>query len=207
MSYETADGLGRIAATAAVLAGGRSLRMGTDKALLPLEGKPMVVRQVELLQTAFERVLVVTNSETTRETLGSVPSVSDLIPDQGPIGGLHAALSAAPTEWILAIGCDMPFVNVGFARHLFELTEGFDIVAPSSGELLETMHTYYSRRCLPAIERQISRGERKLIRFFHDLRVRTVPVEVAQGYDPGLRMFMNVNTPEEFEVVAGMKVI
>ncbi|MBI3920523.1 MAG: NTP transferase domain-containing protein, partial [Armatimonadetes bacterium] len=52
-----------MAATAAVLAGGRSLRMGTDKALLPLEGKPMVVRQVELLQTAFERVLVVTNSE------------------------------------------------------------------------------------------------------------------------------------------------
>ncbi len=191
----------RIPATAAILAGGKSTRMGTDKALLRLEGKSLVVRQVELLHAAFDSVLVVTNSDATRQALAGVRTVSDLLADQGPIGGLHAALKAATTEWTFVVGCDMPFVSLDLARHLYELREGYDLVAPLSEELIETMHTLYSERCVEAIERQIARGQRKLIRFFDDLRVLRVPVGVSRRFDENLRMFMNVNTPDEYEAL------
>lgn len=194
----------RIPATAAILAGGKSTRMGTEKALLRLEGKPLVVRQVELLQAAFASVLVVTNSDATRQALTGVRTVSDLLDNQGPIGGLHAALKSAVTEWVFVVGCDMPFVSLGLARHLYELREGYDLVAPLSEKLIETMHTFYSQRCTEAIERQVARGQRKLIRFFDDLRVLQVPVEVSRVFDENLRMFVNVNTPDEYEALKSL---
>ncbi|OIO90615.1 MAG: hypothetical protein AUJ92_18390 [Armatimonadetes bacterium CG2_30_59_28] len=187
-----------IPATAVVLAGGKSTRTPEDKALLPVEGKPMVRFVADRLQTAFEHVLVVTNSEETRRALRSTPTIVDEIPDQGPIGGLHTALCAATTEWVFLTGCDMPFVSANLARYLFSLRGEFDVVIPVNGELRETLHAFYSRRCLPHVESQIRRGKRRLVGFFGDVRVREVPASVCGDFDPELRMFHNVNTLADY---------
>jgi len=187
-----------IPATAVVLAGGLSTRFSTDKALLPIHGKPMVQYVAEIVGSAFAHVLIVTNSEETRSALADYHVITDLIPHQGPISGLHAALKVLPTEWAFVVGCDMPFVNVALARYMFSLRQGYDVVVPRNGELYETLHALYATRCAPLIEDQMRRGRRRLVSFFGEARVCEVSASTCRVFDPELRMFYNVNTPAEF---------
>ncbi|MDH4140378.1 MAG: formate dehydrogenase accessory sulfurtransferase FdhD [Coriobacteriia bacterium] len=195
----------RIPLTAAVLAGGRSLRMGVDKTLLDVEGKPLVARVVAAVQSVCAHTLVVTNRPEMLEDVGlpvDVPVTTDEVAYQGPLGGLVTAMGVAEDEWVLAVAADMPWLEPELIRALWDARDAADVVLPVSERGPEPLLALYrSEACLPAARAALSSGRRRLVAIFGGLRVIEVPVADLREADPELRSLVNVNTPEELAEV------
>lgn len=191
---------GLLPVTGAVLAGGASRRMGCNKAFLELVGKPLIVRVLDRLAGVCAEVLIVASDIPLYAPLG-VPVVADRFPGVGVLGGLHAGLQAASYDLVLAVGCDMPFLNPDLLRAFVAWADGYDVVAFRRGEHVETLHAVYRRTCLEPMEQAIRSGERRIISFFTHVRVRYLTPEEAFPLDPHLRSLYNVNTPEEWESI------
>jgi molybdopterin-guanine dinucleotide biosynthesis protein A len=115
--------------------------------------------------------------------------------------GLASGLRAASGELCVVVACDLPFLNAALIERLVELAEGWDLVAPIVAGQPEPTHAVYRRAtCLPAIDRALARGERRMISFWPEVRVRAVPEEELRALDPDLRSFFNVNTPADLEL-------
>lgn len=204
--------------TLLVLAGGRSRRMGQDKLWLALDGVPLIERVVRRVLPLAAEVLLSANDSPRCEALADrlrqegVPArvVADLHPAAGPLAGLHAGLTAAQHDLLLALAGDMPFVNLALVVHMVGLAPGFDVVAPrlprpDTGELAwEPLHALYRRTCLPALTARLAAGERRVQSFFAAVRVREVGAAEVAGYDPEGRSFFNVNTPDEWRQARGI---
>lgn len=205
--------------TLLMLAGGRSRRMGQDKLWLLLDGVPLIERAVRRALPLAAEVLLSANDSPRCEALAGrlrqegVPAhvVADLYPTAGPLAGLHAGLTAAQHDLLLALAGDMPFVNLALVEQMVGLAPGFDVVAPrlphpATGELAwEPLHALYRRTCLPALTARLATGERRVQSFFADVRVREVPAAEIARLDPGGLSFFNVNTPEEWRQAQGLR--
>lgn len=174
--------------------------MGCDKAFLRLGGQPLVEIVIERVAQVCNQVLLVARDPAPYTGL-SVPVVQDRFTGVGVLGGLHAGLEAASHPLILAVGCDMPFLNLSLLCAFVAWAEGFDVVVWRQGEHVEPLHAVYRRTCLPALEAAIRAGERRIISFFPHVRVRYVTPAEVLALDPDLRSFRNINTPEEWEAV------
>lgn len=194
---------------AAVLAGGASARMGRDKALLTLDGARLIERVVGRLRCLSEEILVVTNHAERYDFLaGGVRFVPDVTgPGQGPLAGIASALEAAQAPRVLVVATDMPFLNVPLLRYLATLDRSAEVVVPilAAEGFPETLHAIYSKGALPAIQAQLTGGQRKITSFFPQVRVREVPREALLPFDPSLRSFFNANTPEEWAEAMGQE--
>jgi molybdopterin-guanine dinucleotide biosynthesis protein A len=175
-----------------VLVGGRSSRMGRDKALLPYRGGVLaefVARAVKL--AAGSAVLVGSPSRIAH--LG-YPVLRDIYPGEGPLGGILSVLEHNAAEWNLIVACDMPEISAGFLSGLLDAAEHEDadalIPAGPSG-LLEPLCGVYHRRSREALYRAFAAGIRKVTAAFPGLRIAVFPV-------PELTPFQNVNTPEDW---------
>jgi len=200
--------------TLVVNAGGASLRMGEQKALLPVPpvGKPLVVHVIEALQSLpLSGVVVVANDPAVAEAVAGrrgVRRVADAWPGAGPLGGVAAGLATCQ-EWAAVIGCDMPLVNaavVGLLAQMAQETDAtgarrWDAVVPLIRERTQTMHALYHRAILPVIEEMIKAGELSVRTLLARVRVRYVTEAEIAGVDPAMRSFINVNTPEEWAAV------
>lgn len=186
-----------IQVTGLVLAGGASRRMGRDKALIELDGKPLIQIVVEKMAQVCNEVLIVAGDTQSYKGVG-VPVVADRFRGVGVLGGLHAGLAAANNELTLAVGCDMPFLNPNLLLAFARWAEGFDVALLKRGEYVEPLHGAYRRTCLPAIEAVIRSGERRIVSFFPQVHVRYITPDKVVPLDPTFRSFRNVNTPEEW---------
>jgi len=185
-----------VSVSAAVMAGGKSRRMGRDKAWIELgDGRPIVQHVVDVACRVADDVLIVANDDR-YETLGP-RVVPDRYPDAGVLGGIATGVAAARHDRVLVVACDMPFLLPRVLRYLVEQAEGFDAVVPRIGGEHETLHALYTKACLPAMERALAAGQRRVISFFEDVRVRVIEADELRPFDLGLRSFTNVNTPEE----------
>lgn len=184
--------------SAVILAGGQSRRMGTDKAFLAMEGRPLIQRLVERVRALADDVVIVANDPKPYRRVGA-RVVGDLVKGAGALGGLHAGLSAAAHEWAFAFACDMPFLNLNLLRHMASLTPGYDAVVPRPNGLEEPLHALYHKRCLTPIARSLAAGDLKVISFLADVRVRYVEEAEIALFDPRHLSFFNANTPEEWE--------
>jgi acetylornithine deacetylase/succinyl-diaminopimelate desuccinylase-like protein/molybdopterin-guanine dinucleotide biosynthesis protein A len=183
--------------TGALVAGGRATRMGgAPKGLLRLAGVPIAGRSIALFRELFDDVLVVANDPAPYAELGA-PIVPDLLPGRGAPGGLHAALSAARTEWVFAAACDMPFLDARAIAFLAERRTGADAVLVRFGDRLEPLHAFWSRRCLPALARLLAEGEPSLRDLAAAVQARVVDEGEWRLVDPEGRAFENVNTRED----------
>lgn len=187
--------------SAAVMAGGRSRRMGQDKAWIEFEGRPLIRRVIDALREVADEVFVVANDRRYSE-LG-VRVVSDRFPEGGALGGIATGVGAAEHELVLIAACDMPFTSPDVWRLMVSRADDADAVVPKVGGEFETLHALYSRRCLPAMESALALGRMRVISFFADVRVRELGEDELRAVDPGLRSFTNVNTPEELAAVTG----
>jgi molybdopterin-guanine dinucleotide biosynthesis protein A len=187
--------------TLAIQAGGESRRMGQDKALLPLLGKPLVARVLSSLSTLADEILVTTNRPEDFRFL-DVPLYTDKYPGTGALGGLYTALEAAGQPLVAVVACDMPFASADlliFARDRL-LSSGADVAIPRSEEGFEPFHAVYRRdTCLPAVKKALEAGERRLISWFPDVTVSPILPEEWLPYDPDLLAFWNLNTPDDFQ--------
>jgi molybdopterin-guanine dinucleotide biosynthesis protein A len=188
--------------SAIVLAGGRSSRMGADKAALRLGGITMLERMVMELSRAFDEVVIVTGARADAPApviaAGSVKVMRDTMPFEGPIKALRLGLGAMGADVGFACACDLPFVNVRLATALCEMATGHDAAIAKLAGRLQVLHAAYRKSCLPVIDAMIGRGERRLQDLAPMLKTRIVGEDEIRFYDPQLRSFFNVNTPEDF---------
>jgi len=186
--------------TGIILAGGKNLRMGRNKAFLEINGRRIIDRTKDLFLEIFDEVLVVTNSPLEYANLG-LRVVADLIPDKGSLGGVYTGLFHASHARAFVAACDMPFLSRSLIEHLLELSPKFDIVIPRTDDGLQPLHAVYSQNCLPFMEELLSRDNLKIIDFFQRVNVREVLTEEILPYDPDLKAFLNVNTPEDLRKI------
>ncbi|HLV99533.1 MAG TPA: molybdenum cofactor guanylyltransferase [Ktedonobacterales bacterium] len=182
----------------AVLAGGQSRRMGSDKAALLIEGEPLLRRTVRVLSSITEDVSVIGPPD--RATLVSdVPILPDRWPQQGPLGGIATALWGLAGEVVLVVGCDMPFLNLALLRYLIALAPGYDAVVVGADGEMHPLHAVYQHRCLPALEAQLRAGDLRVQRFLSRLVVHVVEGAELDRLDPGHLSTFNANTPDEWK--------
>jgi molybdopterin-guanine dinucleotide biosynthesis protein A len=178
-----------------VLAGGKSSRLGRDKALLPIEGQPMLARTVQRLSALTDDLIVVSNE---LESHGSLAMAARLVPDvepgQGSLMGVYSGLRVARHAHALVIACDMPLLSIPLLRYMVGLAQGYDVVIPRLNGLLEPLHSIYGKACLPPISRLLDQGQRKITAFFQEVRVRYVEEDEIDAFDPHRLSFLNVNS-------------
>ena len=182
-------------AAAVLLAGGKSSRFGRDKTRLEVRGEPIVARIAGRCRPLCREIFIVSNA---RDKFGlpGVRELSDLYRDAGPLGGIHAGLSAAGAELVLVVACDMPFFDGGLAAALLEGAAGYDVLVPRIGERLEPLCAVYRRSVLPEVEALLRRGRRSVRGLFP--LVRTGYLDCGgPGLDAALP-FYNINRPEDY---------
>ncbi len=174
--------------------------MGRDKALLELRGRPMVLYVADSVARAAQSVTLVGSRE--RYAPLGFPVMEDLIPGQGPLSGIHAALKESRTPLNLIVGCDLPFLDSAFLEHLLTVAASSNAgvtlpETPDSG--VAALCLVYRRDALPAVEQALQDGELKLSRVHERLRVRRLGPPDWERFNTHGLLFQNVNTPEEYE--------
>ena len=181
--------------SAAIMAGGRSKRMGQDKAWIELDGEPLIKRVADVLAALADEVIVVAN-DPRYESLG-LRVVRDRWPQGGALGGIATGIGAATHDTVLVAACDMPFLSVDVWRVVLGHAGEADVVIPKIGGEYETMHALYTKACVPEMARAIAENRLRVISFFDQVRVLPIEEPELRAADPTLRSFTNVNTPEE----------
>jgi molybdopterin-guanine dinucleotide biosynthesis protein A len=193
------SGAGERRLTGVVLAGGLATRYdGRAKGLERVGGRRILDRVAAALADAADELLLVANDPAAAEWLPGVRVAADVRPRAGSLGGIHAALVHAGGP-ALVVAWDMPFVTAPLLRALRELGDDADAVVPESDSKrgLEPLCAFYGPACVPAIERRLDAGDRRVIAFYDDVRLRRLDAAaVARFGDPAL-LFLNVNSPAE----------
>jgi len=172
-----------------VLVGGRSSRMGVDKALLDVGQGALALHAVRLVAEVCETAALVGDPE----KYGSLgfPVIPDNVPGFGPLGGIETALSRSAAEWNLIVACDMPLISVEIFERLFSSAPGFDCAVPRHANgLVEPLCAVYARGCHAAVAEALAAGVRRVTDGLRSLAVRYVQTG-------GEASFANLNTPED----------
>ena len=188
--------------TAFILAGGFSSRMGTNKALLKINGKTLIQRQVELLEKIFVNVVISAN-ETELYKFTNKEIVNDIFPGKGPLAGIHSSLKSSNTEVNFIISCDMPFISTELLQLLINYKSGAKIILPKADGKIQQLCGLYSKKIIGEIERLLEESNQKNSRLKGSIfelleRVDYEEIEVTneEFYHPDL--FLNINTPEDY---------
>jgi molybdopterin-guanine dinucleotide biosynthesis protein A len=190
--------------TGVILAGGLASRYGgAAKGLVRVGGARIVDRVAEALAGAADDLLLIANDPAAEGWLPGVRRATDVLPGQGSLGGIHAALVHAGGP-ALVVAWDMPFVPAPLLAALRALGERADADAavPESDSRrgVEPLCAYYAPACLGPIERRLAAGDRRVFALYDELRVaRLVAAQVERFGDPA-RIFMNVNAPDDLAV-------
>ncbi|MBZ0318490.1 MAG: molybdenum cofactor guanylyltransferase [Anaerolineae bacterium] len=186
--------------TLAIMAGGKSSRMGTDKSFVTMLGKPLIEHLLDRLADLGEdeRILI-TNRPNDYATLG-LPMFADVLPDKGSLGGIYTAITYSQSEYTLVIACDMPFANPALLKYMMGLCDGtHDVIVPRVDNYPEGLHAIYSQACLAPIRKRLDADQLKVMGFYGDVRVHYLDEAEYQSFDPKGLSFFNVNTPQELE--------
>jgi molybdopterin-guanine dinucleotide biosynthesis protein A len=189
-----ADGKWRLAekATAIIMAGGGSRRMGADKSMLPIKGRPIIERTCRRLAGCFEQILISANDAEKFAFLG-FEVVPDKVTGQGPLMGIASALEASANEINFVVACDIPDIEPGNVRRILSEAAGSDadIIVPTTGsDRYEPLFAVYRKSALEAINKVLSSGGRKISDVFDLCKVRNVELGAS---------LVNLNTMAEYE--------
>jgi molybdopterin-guanine dinucleotide biosynthesis protein A len=180
-----------------VAAGGRSSRMGQDKAWLELGGRPMIEHVISALRPVATSIAVIANDREYSK-LG-FPVFADTESGIGPLEAIRTALKNATANRILLIGCDLPFVTSELLKFLLSVGENYDVVVPMSDEgKLEPLCAIYAGSALSAVEELIANGHRKISLLFDRVATRFVRFDELEHLRDSRLFFMNVNTPTDY---------
>ena len=183
-------------ASAAILCGGKSCRMGFDKAFLQEGDSYLLQHNATRLRSMFERVMLVSDTAekfADYDVFDSCRIVTDHYPGTGPLGGICTALEESKDPYVFVMACDMPGPNLNLVEQMrSRLGEAQVVVCEHEGRF-ETLFAFYHRSCLPVFTRMIGENILKPRRAFDELRVVTLhlPPERADT------SFINLNTPED----------
>jgi molybdopterin-guanine dinucleotide biosynthesis protein A len=184
-------------ATGFVVAGGRSQRMGRDKALLPWAGTTLLRHALFRLGSVCADVRILCGAEP-RYTDFGVPVHTDVVKDAGPLGGVHAGLMNLGAPLGLFLGVDTPLIPPSLLGALVAAAEEYDAVVPVVAGHPEPLCAVYRGTCLEPVQRCLDGGGRKMTSFWPEIRVRTIGQEELAAYGNPPELFRNLNTPEDY---------
>ena len=188
------------ACSAVILAGGLNTRMGgRNKAFLTIAGKNILHRQLSILSPLFDDIVLVTRKPELYQNY-PVRIVKDIFTCRSSLTGIHAGLHHAHHPFAFVVPCDAPFLQEALVQSIIHHIEPqFDVIVPVSGSNFQPLCAVYSKRCLGPIEAQLKRGDYKIIDFFDKVALKTIEESRLKDFDPDLRSFLNVNTPDDYE--------
>lgn len=184
--------------TVFVIAGGKSSRMGADKALLEFGGMTLLDRMVEIARCITSNVQAVGNPD---KYSSIVPTVSDTYPERGPLGGIHAALRSTQSDLNLMLAVDMPFTEAEFLRYLFEVAGSSTtlVTVPHALGRFQPLCAVYRREFADLAEEALASGNNKVDRLFRPDVTRVVTQDEIERLAFPVSMFDNLNTPEDLD--------
>lgn len=189
-------------ASAIILAGGRSSRMGQAKATLRFGNLTLIERTISELARAFDDIVVVAAPESEAIEIPALGAATTIVRDddayQGPAGALARGLRAARHELAFACSCDLPMLRSEVAAWMLSLADGYDAVIPRVDGRLQPLHAVYRRRCARALDAMIARGEHRVGAIADAVNARVVSEAEYRGADPDALSCFNINTPEDY---------
>ena len=171
--------------------------MPVPKAFIHVEGQSIIERNISILKTLFGETYIVTNHPR-MYTSFEVPLLGDIYDIRCPMTGIVTALINASNPWVFISACDMPHISSNLISHMATRRKQGDAVIPSSGDgKAEPLFGFYSRRLLPAMEKELLQGARGMSDFLKNKRVEYITMEEINIHDPRSLSFINLNNPED----------
>lgn len=186
--------------TGIILAGGKSRRMGENKAFIDAGGVPLFERVYGVFKELFRDIIIVTNDERPFERYGAHLQ-QDILQDKGPLGGLYTGIVHSATFHAFCTACDMPLLNPGVIKYMLKERDAYDVIVPKTLDGLHPLHAIYSKKCLTPMRRLLDRGDLRIVNFFHQVKVKYIGETEIRKFDPHMRSLINVNTEEEMEEI------
>jgi len=187
--------------TGVILAGGKSLRMGRNKAFIEIDGIPIINRIHAVFKDLFQEIFIITDQKELFDHL-EARSWRDLYPNRGALAGLYTGLYFSSFQYSFCVACDMPFLNPRLIHFLAQKLDGEDVLVPKTEDGLQPLHAFYSKNCLQSIRELLDRGGDRIIDFYDSVKVRLVEEKEFLFLDPRRESFININTPEELSLLA-----
>lgn len=181
--------------TGIILSGGKSSRIGENKAFVVIDGMRIIDRAVNLFKSLFEDVIIVTNAPLDYLDL-EVTLVTDIYAGKHALGGIYTGLFYASCSHAFVAACDMPHLNPQLIAMMIKQAPAYDIVVPETKAGLEPLHAIYSKNCLPHIKRRIVQDRLKITGFYKGLKCLRLPETVCRSFDDKMLSFTNINTLE-----------
>jgi molybdopterin-guanine dinucleotide biosynthesis protein A len=184
-----------------ILVGGKSSRMGRDKALLEISGKPLAARAAEIVKPLVANVMLI--GEPRRQAELGLPVVADRWPSAGPLGAIATALLGTAKPWALILACDLPYLNAEWiqslcARALATEPGSIDALVPSSENGLEPLCAIYRATAGGTLARTVENGTRKVTNGLALLKIQAIPEAEWSGFSPDAKLFRNLNTWQDY---------
>jgi len=185
-------------ATAILLAGGRSRRMGHAKAWLEFGGRPLLTLLAERLAAEFAEVLIVAAPG---QELPPAPArvLADEAPGEGPVAGLAVGLREAARPLVFAASCDLPFLDLRLAAHLLGVLGEYDVAVPEWEGRLHPLQAVYRASLHPLLAAQLAAGRRRMVELFARVPTLTVTEDALRRIVPDGLTFLNMNTPDDYD--------
>lgn len=182
--------------TGVILVGGKSRRMGQDKAFLEIDGQPLVGRIIRALQGCFQQLLLV-GDQPERFLSYGIPVVPDIYPGSS-LGGLYTGLKSVATEQIFVTSCDIPFPNPELIRLICRQADSCDAVIPATKNGLEPLFARYRQSALPVMQAALDAGNYRITSVLEQLQILRIESDLLRTVDPDGRSLLNINTPPEY---------
>ncbi|MDQ5984897.1 MAG: Molybdenum cofactor guanylyltransferase [Syntrophus sp. SKADARSKE-3] len=174
--------------------------MRTNKAFLRLCGERLIDRTVRIYRSIFSEIILVTN-EPLLYLDQNVTIVTDLVKNKGPLMGIYTGLFHAASDKVFVAAGDMPFLNSELIKYMINDPEDADVFVPISKGNPEPLHAVYSKKCMKPIRRLLDSDRLKVTGFFKDMKQKVIGEDVLERFDSDGRMFANINTPDEYNVL------
>lgn len=181
--------------TSIILAGGKNLRLGRNKAFEVIRGKTIIDRIFERLEPVSSQIVVVTSwVQFDVELNFDADVVADIYPDKGPLGGLYTGLMASTSDINIVAACDMPFLNTKLLGYMTDILGSYDAVVPRLvNKMIEPLHAVYSKNCLSRIDKRLTANKLSIHTFLDEMNVRYLEEEESRKIDPEHISFFNIN--------------
>jgi molybdopterin-guanine dinucleotide biosynthesis protein A len=180
-----------------VLAGGKGLRLGHNKALETVGNRSLLECAVYNLGLLDSNIIIVTAREQSFPQFTGYPKlriVTDTYPGKGPLGGIYTGLAASDSFRNLVVACDMPLLNQALLSYMIQVSADFDLVVPRLDNMVEPLHAIYSKDCLAPVGELLKEDNLRVSDLFPMVRVRYVEAEEINRFDPRHLSFFNINT-------------
>lgn len=184
--------------TGVILAGGKSARMGTNKAFIAVRGQRIIDRTAQLFNSLFRQVILVTNAPLEYASL-DLEIVSDLMKESSPLMGIYTGIFYSSFPYCFVAGCDMPLIAGRVVEHMASLCPHGDIIVPLLEDGYHPLHAIYAKRLMKPMEALMRAGKFKITDLFSQVRVREVTAHELKPLDPELRSCFNINTPQDLD--------